>query len=163
MPPVRVVVVGAGMSGLCMGIKLRQAGFDDFTIYEKAADVGGTWRENRYPGLTCDVPARYYSYSFAPNPDWSRVMAPGPEIWRYFQSVAERYGLRERIRFGAEITGGEWVDGRWRLNTGETFDVLVSATGVLHHPRLPAIDGAATFARPALPPPRRDPAVRPRA
>src|SRR4051794_34562484 len=82
-----VAIVGAGMSGLCMAIKLRQAGFEDFAIFEKASDVGGTWRENRYPGLTCDVPARYYSYSFAPNPDWSRVMAPGPEIWRYFKGL----------------------------------------------------------------------------
>src|SRR3954447_16014805 len=150
MPPVRVVVVGAGMSGLCMGIKLKQAGFDAFTILEKASDVGGTWRENRYPGLSCDVPSRYYSYSFELNPEWSSWQSPGEEIWRYFQDVADRYGLRPHIRLGAEAEGAAWEDGRWRVRTkaGDELEaeVLVSATGVLHHPRLPDIEGLDSFA-----------------
>ena len=150
MPDVRVVVVGAGMSGLCLGIKLKDAGFDDFTILEKASDVGGTWRENRYPGLSCDVPSRYYSYSFELNPEWSSWQSPGEEIWRYFQRVTDRYGLRPHIRFGAEVAGAEWDDGRWRVRTtaGDELEaeVLVSATGVLHHPRVPDLPGLDTFA-----------------
>src|SRR4051794_19554317 len=150
MPSVRVIVVGAGMSGLCMGIKLKAAGVEDFTILEKAGDVGGTWRENRYPGLSCDVPSRYYSYSFELNPDWSTSQAAGEEIWRYFQRVTDRYGLRPHIRFGAEVEGASWEDGRWRVRTtgGDELEaeVLVSATGVLHHPRMPDIEGLGSFA-----------------
>src|SRR3954462_3214090 len=117
MPSVRVIVVGAGMSGLCMGIKLKAAGVEDFTILEKADDVGGTWRENRYPGLSCDVPSRYYSYSFELNPEWSSWQSPGEEIWRYFQGVTDRYGLREHIRFGTEVEGAAWDEDarRWRI------------------------------------------------
>jgi cation diffusion facilitator CzcD-associated flavoprotein CzcO len=152
MPDVRgptVAIIGAGMSGLCMGIKLERAGFEDFTIFEKAGEVGGTWRENTYPGLSCDVPSRFYSYSFEPNPDWSRNFSPGPEIWAYFRGIADRYGLRPRIRFGQEVTGARWDGQRWRLRTaaGEeaAADVLVSACGVLHHPRVPEIPGLERF------------------
>lgn len=145
----RVAIVGAGMSGLCMAAKLRAAGHEDFTVFEKAEDVGGTWRENRYPGLTCDVPSRFYSYSFAPNPDWTHAFAPGAEIQGYFRDFAERFGLRPFIRFGTELTEATWVGERWRLRTsgGEEHeaDVLVTATGVLHHPRVPLIEGLETF------------------
>src|SRR5919107_5691129 len=96
-PTPTVAIIGAGLSGLCMGIKLKQAGIDSFTIYEKASEVGGTWRDNTYPGLACDIPSCYYSYSFEPNPDWSRYYAPGGEIQRYFARVADRYGLRRHI------------------------------------------------------------------
>jgi cation diffusion facilitator CzcD-associated flavoprotein CzcO len=133
-----------------MGAKLRAAGLDDFTIHEKAEDVGGTWRENRYPGLSCDVPARFYSYSFAPNGGWSSAFAPGPEIQRYFRGFAERSDLRGRIRFGSEIAKAAWDGGRWQLQTkdghAEEADVLITATGVLHHPRVPDIDGLDRFA-----------------
>lgn len=81
----RVAVIGAGMSGICMAVKLQDAGIDDFVVYESADDVGGTWRDNTYPGLSCDVPSRFYSYSFRLNPGWSRFMSPGPEIHRYFR------------------------------------------------------------------------------
>jgi cation diffusion facilitator CzcD-associated flavoprotein CzcO len=138
------------MSGLCMAAKLRAAGIEDFTIHEKAAEVGGTWRENTYPGLSCDVPARYYSYSFAPNPSWSRFFAPGPEIQRYFVRAADQFGVRENIRFGSEVVGARWVDGRWRLRSADgredVADVVVTATGVLHHPKVPAIEGLESFA-----------------
>src|SRR4051794_22508331 len=93
-----VAIVGAGMSGLCMGIKLKRAGIHGFTIYEKADSVGGTWRDNTYPGLSCDVPSRFYQYSFELNPDWSQVFAPGPEIWGYFERVADKDGLRPHIK-----------------------------------------------------------------
>jgi cation diffusion facilitator CzcD-associated flavoprotein CzcO len=146
----RVAIVGAGMSGLCMAAKLRRAGIDTFTIYEKASEVGGTWRENTYPGLTCDVPSRFYSYSFAPNPGWTRHFAPGREIQRYFSRAVDELGLREHIRFDAEVVRARWEEGRWRLWTRDgredVADVLVSATGVLHHPREPEIEGLDTFA-----------------
>jgi cation diffusion facilitator CzcD-associated flavoprotein CzcO len=145
-----IAIVGAGMSGLCMGVKLRQAGIDSFTIHEKAGSVGGTWRENTYPGLSCDVPSRFYSYSFAPNPDWSRHFSPGREIWAYFDGIAERYGLGPHIRFDSEIVAARHDGERWRLRTAaggeQSADFLISATGVLHHPRYPDIDGLDSFA-----------------
>jgi cation diffusion facilitator CzcD-associated flavoprotein CzcO len=141
------------MSGLCMAAKLQDAGIDSFTLFEKADDVGGTWRDNTYPGLTCDVPSRYYSYSFRPNPNWSHLLPPGPEIQRYFQQVADERGIRRHIRFGATVTKAEYDDGKWRLTTAdgeETFDVLVTATGVLRVPRYPDIPGRETFSGPAF-------------
>lgn len=152
--PVRVAIIGAGMSGLCMAMKLRDAGIDSFTVFEQADDVGGTWRDNTYPGLTCDVPSRYYSYSFRPNPDWSRLLPPGPEIQAYFRQVADERGLRPHIRFGTAVTAARYRDRRWWLTTAdgdeEAFDVLVTATGVLRIPRYPDIAGRESFAGPAF-------------
>ncbi|OBF17301.1 monooxygenase [Mycobacterium kubicae] len=151
--PVQVAIIGAGMSGICMAAKLQDAGMDSFTIFEKAEDVGGTWRDNTYPGLTCDVPSRYYSYSFRPNPEWSRFLPPGPEIQAYFQQVARERELHRHIRFGTNVTAARYENGTWRLTTPEgeeTFDVLVTATGVLRIPRYPDIAGRETFAGPAF-------------
>ncbi len=151
--PLKVAIIGAGMSGLCMAVKLQDAGIDSFTIFEKADDVGGTWRDNTYPGLTCDVPSRYYSYSFRPNPQWSHLLPPGAEIQAYFQQVADERGIRPHIRFGVAVTSARYDDGKWRLTTTggeETFDVLVTATGVLRVPRYPEIRGRGTFAGPAF-------------
>jgi cation diffusion facilitator CzcD-associated flavoprotein CzcO len=146
----RFGVVGAGMAGILSGIRLTEAGITDFTIYEKADRPGGTWRENTYPGLSCDVPSHLYSYSFAPNPDWSHVFSPGNEIQAYFERVARDHDLGDHFRFGDEVCRCEWVDGRWRLETAsghrDDVDVVVAATGVLHHPRYPDIDGLETFA-----------------
>lgn len=145
----RVAIIGAGMSGICMAVKLQDAGIDDFVIYESADDVGGTWRDNTYPGLSCDVPSRFYSYSFRPNPDWSRFMSPGPEIHRYFRQVADERGITPHIRFGAEVTAARFEDGRWTVGTKdgeEQFDVVVTATGVLRIPRYPDISGLDSFA-----------------
>lgn len=136
-----------------MAVKLQEAGIDSFTIFEKGDDVGGTWRDNTYPGLTCDVPSRYYSYSFRPNPNWSHVLPPGPEIQAYFRQVADERALRPHIKFGANVTSARYDDGQWRLTTTqgeETFDVLVTATGVLRVPRYPQIPGRETFAGPAF-------------
>ena len=146
----RFAVIGAGMAGIVSGIKLREAGYDDFTIYEKADRLGGTWRENTYPGIACDVPSHLYSYSFAPNPEWSHRFSPGDEIQRYFEAVAERYGMTKRIRFGQEIERLERANGRWRLTAKsglvDEVDVVIAATGVLHHPNLPALAGLESFA-----------------
>ena len=146
----RTIIIGAGMAGMLAGIKLRERGDTDFTIYEKGSSVGGTWRENTYPGLTCDVPAHSYTYSFAFNPEWSAYFAPGAEIRAYFDAMAERYGLHDHLEFDAEVERCAWRDGRWhvRLKDGreDVCDVLVAATGVLHHPRYPDIPGLQSFA-----------------
>ncbi len=148
--PLRTIIIGAGMAGLLAAIKLKERGDDDFTIYEKGDCVGGTWRENTYPGLTCDVPAHAYTYSFAYNPEWSSFMAPGPEIREYFQSMAERYGVMEHIRFNEEVTSCDWRDGEWHVRTStgreDRGNALVAATGVLHHPSYPDIEGLDDFA-----------------
>jgi cation diffusion facilitator CzcD-associated flavoprotein CzcO len=151
--PLRVAIIGAGMSGICMAAKLQGAGIDSFTIFEKANEVGGTWRDNTYPGLTCDVPSRYYAYSFRPNPNWTRMLPPGPEIQQYFREVADERGIRRHIRFGADVTSARYEDGHWVLTTAageESFDVLITATGVLRVPRYPDIPGFGTFAGPAF-------------
>lgn len=146
----RIAIIGAGMSGMLMGIKLKAAGIDNITIYEKAEDVGGTWRENRYPGLACDVPAHYYTYSFEANPKWQHRFARGPEIHRYLQSTAEKYDLLRHIRFGQELTRGRHDGKHWHLYSEEelvdTADIVVAATGVLHHPKMPDIEGLDSFA-----------------
>ena len=149
----KVAIIGAGMSGICMAAKLQDAGIDSFTIFEKADDVGGTWRDNTYPGLTCDVPSRYYSYSFRPNPNWSHLLPPGPEIHAYFRQVATERGILSHIRFGTTVTAARYDEGKWQLAAGageETFDVLVTATGFLRIPRYPDIAGRETFGGPAF-------------
>jgi len=146
----RVAIIGAGMSGICTAAKLQPAGIHDFVVYEKADQVGGTWRDNTYPGLSCDVPSRYYSYTFAPNPDWTRLFSPGAEIHDYLRRVARELNIEPRIRYGAEVAEAEWIeDGRWRLRTTageeEEFDFIIAASGVLHHPRIPDIAGLDSF------------------
>ena len=101
--PLRVAVIGAGMAGILATIKLFESGFTDVTVYEKGDYVGGTWRDNTYPGIACDVPSHLYSYSFAPNPDWSHTFSPGPEIRAYFQRVADEHGVTERVRLGEAV------------------------------------------------------------
>lgn len=148
--PLRLAVIGAGMSGILSVIKLEQAGYRDVTVYEKADRPGGTWRENTYPGIACDVPSHLYSYSFEPNPGWSRRFAPGGEIQAYLEGVARRYGVTRRIRFGTEITRATFSGGQWHLESPDgplgTFDVVIAATGVLHHPNVPDIPGLERFA-----------------
>ncbi|MFV8817954.1 flavin-containing monooxygenase [Haliea sp. E17] len=145
----RYIIIGAGMAGLLAGIRLRERGEDNFVIYEKGDSVGGTWRENTYPGVACDTPAHSYSYSFAFNPEWSAFYAPGPEIRNYFESMAERYGMHQFIQFNTEIGSCRWDGERWHVKTKDgredVADVLVAATGVLHHPNTPAIPGLENF------------------
>lgn len=145
----RFIVIGAGMAGVLSGIRLRQAGYDDWIIYEKGDSVGGTWRENTYPGLSCDVPSHIYSYAFEPNPDWSQRFAPGREIRGYFEEVARKYGILPRIRFNEEVERLEFSQGRWHLTLKggqrDEADVVIAATGVLHHPMIPEIKGLDAF------------------
>ena len=145
----RVVVLGAGMAGILAGIRLRQAGIENFTIYEKADQIGGTWRDNTYPGLTCDTPSHHYTYSFERNPDWSRFLPPGPEIQDYFQRVTLKYGIDRFIRFNQEATRAEFRDGEWRLRLEsgleDSANLVIAATGVLRVPKYPDISGIDDF------------------
>ncbi len=146
--PLETCIIGAGMSGLLMGIRLQKAGLP-FRILEKASSVGGTWRENRYPGLSCDVPSFFYCYSFEPNPDWTHRFSPGPEIRAYFERVAKKYGLLDHITFDEAVTSAVFEDGAWTIDTssGERIraDVLVDATGPLHVKNYPEITGIERF------------------
>jgi cation diffusion facilitator CzcD-associated flavoprotein CzcO len=148
--PLRFGVIGAGMAGILSVIRLREAGYDDITVFEKADRPGGTWRENTYPGIACDVPSHLYSYSFAPNPDWTHVFSSGDEILAYFERVAREHDVERVVRFGDEVTSCDFAEGRWTIATDsgfrDTFDVVIAATGVLHHPNIPDIDGLDSFA-----------------
>lgn len=147
----RVVIVGAGVAGITALHVLRQQGFTDLQVLEKGSDVGGVWHWNRYPGLTCDVPSQLYQFRFSPKPDWSHVWADGDEIQRYHRQVVDDLGLAGFIRTGMEVVSARWEEGTstWELTTaGEqaiTADVVVFATGVLHHPAVPEIPGLADF------------------
>ncbi len=148
--PLRVAVIGAGMAGILSAIKLREAGIEGFTVYEKADRLGGTWRENTYPGIACDVPSHLYCYSFALNPNWSHRYSPGAEIQAYFEQVAHDRDVERDIRFGDAVRRLEYTEGRWELTTraGHTdeVDVVIAATGVLHQPKVPDIAGMDEFA-----------------
>lgn len=147
----RYAVIGAGMSGILAAIKLKERGEKSVVVYEKGDSAGGTWRENRYPGLTCDVPAHAYTYSFAPNPDWSAFYATGPEIKQYFEKVIDDYGVRDLIRYNSEVTECVWDDAarKWNLTLGDgrtdSADVVIAASGVLHYPNVPDIAGKDSF------------------
>ncbi|MBW2393186.1 MAG: NAD(P)/FAD-dependent oxidoreductase [Deltaproteobacteria bacterium] len=144
----KFAVIGAGMSGILAAIKLKEAGYA-FQVFEKADEVGGTWRENTYPGIACDVPSHLYSYSFALNPDWSHFSSPGGEIQTYFEDITKRYEVGASIRFGDPVVRCEWLDGRWEVETSagyrDVFDWVIAATGILHHPSYPDIGGQASF------------------
>jgi cation diffusion facilitator CzcD-associated flavoprotein CzcO len=146
----RVVVIGAGMAGILAGIKLLDAGMSNFVIYEKADRIGGTWRDNTYPGLTCDTPSHHYTYTFERNPDWSSYLPPGEEIQAYFERTCSKYGVDPFIRFNEEIDSASFRDGRWHLHMKgghvDIADVVIAASGVLHHPSIPAIAGMESFA-----------------
>ncbi|MGP3982571.1 flavin-containing monooxygenase [Streptomyces sp. KR80] len=148
----RVAIIGAGFAGLCMAIRLAQAGVTSFTVYEKAEDLGGVWRDNTYPGAGCDVPSHLYSYSFAPRADWSRAYPLQPELLRYLHDCADTHGIRPRIRFHTEITSAAYDERaqRWELRTadGRTHhaQVLVTAVGQLNRPKYPDYPGLDDFA-----------------
>jgi cation diffusion facilitator CzcD-associated flavoprotein CzcO len=148
---VEIAIVGAGFGGIGLAVKLREAGFDDFVILERASGLGGTWRDNTYPGCACDVPSQLYSYSFAQNPDWSRTYGKQPEILAYLHTVAERHGVVPHIRFNTELLDATWDETAqaWRVqtNTGVlSARILISAAGVYGEARYPDIPGVDTFA-----------------
>jgi cation diffusion facilitator CzcD-associated flavoprotein CzcO len=145
----RIAIIGAGPGGICAGIKLLEAGYDDFVIIEKSAGVGGTWYNTRYPGLTCDVKSVLYSFTFAPNPHWTNAYAGQPEILDYMDRVATQYGLRPHLRLGRKVTAAHWDHEHsvWRLTTDDgadlSVDVLVAAQGMfndLNWPDIPGLD-----------------------
>jgi len=150
----RVVIIGAGIAGILMGIKLRERGWTDFTILEKADSLGGTWRDNQYPGAACDVPAHLYVYSFAPNPAWRTRYAKAPEIWQYYHDQAKRNGVLPHIEYGKEVTACTFGGAGWQVTTrdGGSYpaDVVITGVGRLHQPNLPDIPGAGSFAGPSF-------------
>jgi cation diffusion facilitator CzcD-associated flavoprotein CzcO/acetyl esterase/lipase len=153
-PSPTVAIIGAGFGGIGLGITLKRAGIDSFTIFEKGDGIGGVWRDNTYPGATCDVPSHLYSFSFEPNPDWSRVYSPQPEILDYLERCVEKYGIAPNLRLGTEVTRADFdqESGRWQIVTdgGESVeaDVLVSACGQLSRPAFSRIKGADRFKGP---------------
>lgn len=144
----RVAVIGAGMSGILAAIKLRERNID-CVVFEKGDSVGGTWRENTYPGLACDVAAHWYTYAFARNPEWDSLMAKGEDIRAYFERVARDFDIVPLIRFNDEVIQLKYNDGGWDLQTArgheDHFDFVIAATGVLHHPNIPHFKGIETF------------------
>ena len=150
-PDLQVAIIGAGFAGLGAAIRLTLNGRSSFVIFERADDVGGTWRENTYPGCACDVPSHLYSYSFAPNPNWSKAFSPQPEIQRYLQDCVTRFSLRDSIRFNTEIIDTRWLEEHacWQLtdNHGNviTARVVVAAIGPLNRPSVPKLPGLETF------------------
>jgi len=148
----KIVIIGSGFGGIGMGIGLRKAGFDDFVILEKATDLGGTWRDNRYPGCACDVPSPLYSFSYELNPDWTRLFAPQREIWEYLRGCADTYGVAGHIRYGCRVESMEWddADRLWTVRTADgsryRAHAVISGAGALHIPKYPDIPGVDTFA-----------------
>jgi cation diffusion facilitator CzcD-associated flavoprotein CzcO len=147
----RIAIIGSGFGGIGMACRLRQAGIESFTIYDKADAVGGTWRDNTYPGAACDVPSHLYSLSFAPKSDWTRKFPEQPEILGYLNEVTDRFGLRPHLRLGIEVTAATWDDAEscWHLEfadgTTAEADVVVAATGQLNRPQIPDIVGLDAF------------------
>lgn len=145
------LIVGAGMSGLLAAIRLKRAGFGKLLIVERSEGLGGTWWSNRYPGCACDIPSHFYSYSFAPNPDWTRAYPQQSEILTYFNRVADRYGLRPHIRFGAEVASAAFDEeaGCWTVvmadGSAKRARILILATGQLSRPAIPRIEGVELF------------------
>lgn len=149
-----LLIAGAGFGGLIMALEARKRGIKDIVILEKARDVGGTWRENTYPGVACDVPSHLYSMAAYPNPDWTTAYAGGAEIQAYVQRIAKREGLYDLCRFGRTFRSAHWDGQRWQIETeeGETWSarVFVSALGPLHVPLIPELTGAESFAGPSF-------------
>lgn len=149
-----VAVIGAGLGGLCAGIKLKEAGFNDITIFEKAAKVGGTWRDNSYPGCCCDVPVALYQFSFAPSLLWDHLFPRYNQVQQYTEDLTDNFGLRPHLKLNEETKSAVWDDARavWKLttSTGKTYEAnaIVAALGQLNRPQLPEIEGRDSFAGP---------------
>ena len=146
----KIAVIGAGASGIMAVIKLREIGQTDVQVFEQGADIGGTWRDNRYPGVACDVPSHLYRFSFAPNPDWTRVCASGSEILDYVRRVYDDFDIQRHVTFNAEVKSATYDKGTWMLDTTVglhgPFDVVITAMGILRKPAYPDIAGLDSFA-----------------
>jgi cation diffusion facilitator CzcD-associated flavoprotein CzcO len=145
-----ILIVGSGFSGLGMAIRLKQAGMHDFAVLERADEVGGTWQANTYPGCACDVPSHLYSFSFAPNPEWTQTYSPQPEIWEYLRRCADDFGVRPHVRLGCAVESATWLEAerRWELETTQgTYRarILIAGMGPLTEPRIPEIPGLDGF------------------
>lgn len=146
-----VLIIGTGFGGLCMAIQLKKAGFEQFTLLEKASDVGGTWRDNTYPGAACDVQSHLYSFSFEPKHDWSRKFGLQPEILDYMRHCADKYDLKKHIQFNCEVRTVTFDEpaGQWRVETatGDVYEagIVVTATGQLNQPAWPNVPGLDSF------------------
>lgn len=146
-----IAIVGSGFAGIGMAIRLKQAGIHDFTIYEQADRVGGTWRDNRYPGAACDIESHLYSFSFEPNPKWSRMFAPQAEILAYLEHCVEKYGLGSHLRLSTAVVGATFdeTNGVWDVKTNDgraqKARVLIAGCGGLSKPQLPEIPGIGSF------------------
>jgi len=150
VPHVRIAILGAGFAGLGMAIQLKRHGYDDFVVLERAADVGGTWRDNTYPGCACDIPSHLYSFSFAPNPHWSRVYSPWREIQGYLRNCAVRFGILPHIRWNSELLDASWseAEARWYITTTQgklSANIFILGNGPLNEPSLPPIPGIESF------------------
>ena len=146
----KVIIVGSGFSGIGMAIRLKEAGVEDLIVLERASEVGGTWQANTYPGCTCDVPSHLYSFSFAPNPEWSSTYSPQPEIRDYLRRCADQFGVRPHLRLNVEVELATWRedDQLWELRTSAgtfTANVVVSAMGPLTEPKMPDVPGLDAF------------------
>lgn len=146
----RVAVIGTGFSGLGTAVRLLQSGIDDFLVFERADEVGGTWRDNSYPGCACDVMSHLYSFSFARNPNWKSTFASRDELYAYLRDTADRFGVRPHIRFGHELEAARWDEGErhWRIETSQgeyTAQFLVTGTGYLSEAAVPDIKGLDGF------------------
>lgn len=149
----RIAILGAGVSGICMAIKLKEAGFSNLVIYEKADRVGGTWRENTYPGVSCDVPSHLYSFSFAQKSDWPKLYSGGADIQAYLEDVSEKSDIIRLCQFHTEITGATYQNDEWIVsltdasghNKEEKFDYIISGLGGLHSPAYPNVPGIEDF------------------
>ncbi|MBB4211706.1 cation diffusion facilitator CzcD-associated flavoprotein CzcO [Rhodothalassium salexigens DSM 2132] len=156
VPHTDVAIIGAGFAGLGMAIKLRQANRDDFVVLERSEGLGGTWRDNTYPGCACDVPSQLYSFSFAPNPDWSHAYSGQAEIRRYMERCAEDFAIRPFLRFGQRVVALDWDEARarWLITTADgarrTARVVVAGTGPLNKPAWPDLPGLDRFAGPVF-------------
>jgi cation diffusion facilitator CzcD-associated flavoprotein CzcO len=147
---VPIAILGAGFGGLGMAIRLKQNGVHGFIVFERDTDVGGTWWANSYPGCQCDIPSHLYSYSFAPNPDWTRTYPLQEELGRYARECAERFGVLAHIRLGCEVTGAQWNEAaqQWSIDTSDgrfTAGVLIAAPGFLSEPSVPDLPGLGSF------------------
>lgn len=143
-----VIIVGSGFSGICMGIKLKRAGIEDFIILEKASDLGGTWRENSYPGAECDIPSALYSYSFAPNANWEHVWSKREQIFQYQKDVAQQFEITKHIKFDQSVCSATYENSQWLIETQNSIykaNHFISAVGQLHERFTPPMSGANRF------------------